>query len=43
MNSYKNINLTQVETLIFETSIQYGRGPIPPPKIIKFKSPKIVE
>ncbi len=43
LNSYKNINLIQVDTLAFETSIQYGIGPIPAPKILKFTAPKIVE
>lgn len=29
--SYKNLHLTQVDTLIFDTKIQYGLGLIPPP------------
>lgn len=41
MNSYKNINLTQVDSFVLETSIQYGFGPIPPPEILKFTKPKI--
>jgi hypothetical protein len=43
MDSYKNIQLTKVDTLLLETKIQFGQGPIPPPKIIKFIPPKIVE
>jgi hypothetical protein len=40
MNSYKNIALTRVDTLNFETKIQYGPGLIPPPKNMKFTTSK---
>ena len=43
MDSHKNLNLTKVDTLQFETKIQFGQGPMPPPKIINFTPPKIVE
>ncbi|MDP3393071.1 DUF6438 domain-containing protein [Sediminibacterium sp.] len=43
MDSYKKLQLTKVDTLLFETKIQFGQGPIPPPKIIKFTPPEIVE
>jgi hypothetical protein len=32
MNSYKNLNLSKVDTLIFDTKIQFGPGLMPPPR-----------
>jgi len=43
MDTYKNLELRKVDTLHFETKIQFGQGPMPPPKIMKFRPPKIEE
>lgn len=43
MGSYKRVELTKVDTLDFETKIQFSQGPMPPPKNLKFTPPKIIE
>jgi len=43
MDTYKILELHKVDTLAFETKIQFGQGPIPPPKNMKFKPPRIEE
>jgi hypothetical protein len=41
MNSYKSQSLTSIDTLTFDTKIQYGFEFIPPPTKRKFKPPKL--
>lgn len=43
MDSYKKIQLNKVDTLVFETKIQFGQGPMPPPKNLIFTPPKVEE